>query len=79
MTNFVNDLNRDVEQLQAQIAAKKADIQQACLKGTSDCDNDKGKEDLKTKLDIQQRKKAILKAQYDRSLETIGLIKQYLQ
>lgn len=49
------------------------------MKGTADCDSDKGKEDLKNKLDIQERKKAILKAQYDRSLETIGLIKQYLQ
>lgn len=30
-------------------------------------------------MDLQERKKVILKAQYEKSLEAIGLIKQYLQ
>lgn len=80
MSNFVNELTKEVDQLESQIVKKKEEIQQVCLRGTTpDNDVDKGNEEAKARLDIQERKKTILKAQYDKSLEAIGLIKQYLQ
>ena len=50
------------------------------LKGSgADLDSEKVKEETKIRLEIQERRKTILKSQYEKSVEAIGMIKQYLQ
>ena len=50
------------------------------LKGTADhCDREKLNEELKKKFQYQERKRKILDKQYEKSVETINIIKKYLE
>ena len=50
------------------------------LKGTADhCDKEKLNEELKKKFEYQERKRKILDNQYSKSIETISMIKKYLE
>jgi hypothetical protein len=50
------------------------------LKSSADeCDHEKLNADLKKKFEYQERKKKILNDQYEKSVETIGMIKKYLE
>lgn len=61
MNNFVEELTKEVEDLEDKIAQKRASIQEMYLKGSADqSDKDKINEELKSKMDYQKRKKKIL-------------------
>lgn len=65
MSNFVSELNREVESLEEKISLKKQDIQRACSKEAEvDINEERSKEELKKKAQIQERRKTILKQQY---------------
>lgn len=50
------------------------------LRGSADqCEKDKLNEDLKKKVEYQKRKKQILDDQYQKSVETLTIIKEYLE
>ena len=65
MNNFVEELTKEVEDLQGRIDIKKQDIQKMYLKGTADhYDKEKLNEQLKKKFEYQERKRKILDIQY---------------
>lgn len=80
MSKFVKDLNEEVDDLEAKIEEKKKEIQMYQTKGAT---NDNKRREMKialtNKIQQEEKKKAILKAQYEKSIETINLIKQYLE
>lgn len=79
MNNFVEELTKEVEELEEKITQKRANIQEMYLKGSADqCEKDKVNEELKNKVDYQKRKKKILDEQYQKSFETMNTIKQHL-
>lgn len=79
MSKFVKDLNEEVDELEKKIEEKKREIQMYSTKGaTNDNKRREMKIDLTNKIQQEEKKKQILKAQYDKSIETINLIKEYL-
>lgn len=80
MSKFVKELTEEVEELERKIEEKKKDIQIYSTKGaTSDNQRRELKIALTNKIQQEEKKKAILKAQYEKSIETINLIKGYLE
>eukprot|EP00825_Cyclidium_porcatum_P028172 TRINITY_DN304_c0_g1_i14.p1 TRINITY_DN304_c0_g1~~TRINITY_DN304_c0_g1_i14.p1 ORF type:complete len:563 (+),score=197.84 TRINITY_DN304_c0_g1_i14:535-2223(+) len=80
MSKFVKDLNEEVDELEKKIEEKKKEIQMYQTKGaTTDNKRREMKIALTNKIQQEEKKKAILKAQYEKSIETINLIKQYLE
>lgn len=79
MSNFVEELGKEVTELEDKISVKKREIQEMYLRGSAD-QNEKEKlnEDLRQKVEYQKRKKEILDDQYEKSMETISMIKSYL-
>ncbi|KAL4455296.1 hypothetical protein ABPG74_012448 [Tetrahymena malaccensis] len=80
MSKFVKELNEEVEELERKIEEKKKEIQMYSTKGAT---NDNKRREMKialtNKIQQEEKKKVILKAQYEKSIETINLIKQYLE
>lgn len=51
MNNFVEELTKQVEELEEKISYKKKEIQEMYLRGSADqCEKDKLNEDLKKKI-----------------------------
>ncbi|KAM3140377.1 hypothetical protein pb186bvf_007537 [Paramecium bursaria] len=80
MAQFVKELQETVDDLERQIEDKKNEIQMYSTKGAT---NDNQRRELKmalsNKIQQEEKKKIILKAQYEKSIETINLIKKYLE
>ena len=80
MSKFVKELNEEVDELEKKIEEKKKEIQMYSTKGAT---NDNKRREMKialtNKIQQEEKKKAILKAQYEKSIETINLIKTYLE
>jgi hypothetical protein len=58
MSNFVEELGREVTELEDKIAAKKKEIQEMYLRGTADeSEKQKLNEELRQKVEYQKRKK----------------------
>lgn len=80
MSKFVDELTEEVDSLEKQIQEKKEQIQLYSTKGaTSDNKRRELKIKLLNKIQQEEKKKAILKTQYEKSIETINLIKGYLE
>ncbi|CAD8168767.1 unnamed protein product [Paramecium octaurelia] len=80
MSQFVKELQETVEELERQIEEKKEEIQMYSTKGaTNDNQRREQKMALSNKIQQEEKKKVILKAQYEKSIETINLIKKYLE
>lgn len=80
MSKFVQELTEQVEQLENNIEEKKQEIRLYNTKGAStDGERRELKITLMNKIQQEEKRKQILKIQYEKSLETIGLIKNYLE
>lgn len=80
MKRFVEEITKEVKQIEDKIEEKKQTIQKMYLKSSAEeCDHEKLNADLKKKFEYQERKKKILSDQYEKSVETIEMIKKYLE
>jgi len=80
MNIFVNELTKDLEQIDVEISKVKEEIKNYNTKGaTKDVRKHELKVSLSEKIVQEEKKKEILRVQYEKSLETMQIIKGYLE
>jgi DNA polymerase III alpha subunit (gram-positive type) len=80
MNIFVNELTKDLEEIDKEIAKVKEEIKCYNTKGaTKDVRKHELKVSLSEKIVQEEKKKEILRVQYEKSLETMQIIKGYLE
>jgi predicted nucleic acid-binding Zn-ribbon protein len=80
MNIYVQDLGKELEDIDKKIAKVKDEIAQFNTRGaTKDIKKHEMKVNLSQKIVQEEKKKQILKVQYEKSLETMKVIKEYLE